>query len=683
LPEEDTARGTSSVVVLDYKFWQRRFAGNPGAIGSTIRVNGHPFTIIGVAPRGFDGTIGVVTPDMWSPVMSHGAVLAGANFPGGPIDTNRRLLVFNVFGRLKPGVSVAQAQSTLQTIGRQLEKEYPAVNTGRNVGILPLMQATIPPAFRSIVLQGSGVLMAIVGLVLLIACANVANLMMARATARRREFTVRLALGGGRTRLVRQLLVESLIIAVPGALLAIAVAIGGRKLIISLLPAAVNPANLNMPIDTTVMLFTLALAFVSAVLFGIAPAIRASRADLAADLKERLGGGAAGRFRWRSILVFVQVTLTVVALASAGLFIRSLSNAQTIDLGFEHENLVTVPYNVALNNYDESRGKEYHRQVVERVRTLPGVAAASVAVALPLTPPFQRSVFPEGQDDLKTNSGVLVYTNVIGPGYFETVRMPLMRGRGFTDADRDGQQPVAVINEAMARRFWPDQDALGKRFRFYGDTAQRIIVGVVRNAKYVFVGEDPQPMAYTPLEQGYSSGMALIVRTASRPDAMKGMIEREVQALDREMALNNIQTASELLSASLTGPRVAATLLSVFGLLALVLAGVGIYGVMSYSVNLRAQEIGIRMALGAQRNDVLKMVLRQGMMIVSIGLAVGLVMAAGISRLMSRLLYGVGTADLRAFSSTAAVLLFVAFVANFVPARRATTVDPNDVMRYE
>jgi predicted permease len=683
LPEEDTASGQNTVAVLDYKFWQRQFGGNPKVIGDTIRINGHPFTVIGVAPRGFDGAISVLAPDMWTPAMSFSPILAGANFPGGPLDTNRRLLVLNVFGRLKPGVTIAQAQTAMQTIGRRLEKDFPNENKGRNVGMLPLIQATIPPALRSIVMQGSGVLMAIVGLVLLIACANVANLMMARATARRREFTVRLALGGSRLRLIRQLLIECFIVAIPGALLAVAVAIGGRSLFISLLPAAVNPANLNMPIDTTVLAFTLALAVVSAALFGIAPALRASRTDLASDLKERLDGSSPGRFKLRHLLVLVQVTLSVVALASAGLFIRSLSNAQTMDLGFESEKLVTVPYNVNLNNYDQSRGREYHRQIVERARALPGVAAASVSLALPLTPPFQRSVFPEGQEDVKTNSGVLVYTNIIGPGYFDTLRIPLIRGRNFTDADREGAQDVAIINEAMAKRFWSGQDAMGKRFRFYGDKDQRVIVGIVRNAKYLFVGEDPQSMAYTPLEQQYSPGLSLIVRTTSSPDAMKRTIEREVQTIDQQMPLNNIQTASQLLSASLTGPRVAATLLGVFGVLALVLAGVGIYGVMSYSVSLRSREIGIRMALGAERSNVLQMVLRQGMTIVGIGLAGGLIVAVGISRLLSGLLYGVGTADFRAFGATAVVLLVVALIANIVPARRATTVDPISVMRYE
>jgi len=682
-PEEDQETGASSVAVMNHKFWQRQFGSNPGVIGSTIRLNGHPFTVIGVAPQGFDGTLGVFPPDMWTPAMSHPYVITGV-FPGGPPDKNRRLLMFQVFGRLRPSVSAAQAQLALQAIGRRLEKDYPNENAGRNVGILPLTEATIPPAFRSIFVQGTGLLMAIVALVLLIACANIANLMMARATARRREFTVRVALGSARLRLVRQLLIESLLMALPGGALAVFIAMGGRNLIISLLPAGINPTNLNMPINLNVLAFTFALSIFSAMLFGLVPALRASRPDLGADLKERMGGSASpGRFKARNVLVLLQVALSVVALASAGLFIRSLSNAQTVDLGFEHDKLVVVPYDVTSNGYDESRGKQYHRQIVERVRTVPGVAAVTVASTVPLTPPFQRSVFIEGLEATSTNSGILVYTNVIGPGYFDTVRTPLLRGRDFTAGDREGTQRVVIVNEAMARRFWPGEDAIGKRFRFFGETEPRTIVGIARNAKYVFVGEEPQSMAYTALEQGYSPVMALLVRTAGEPNAIKATIEREVRSLDRDIALNNIQTAPQLLSASLTGPRVAATLLAVFGLVALVLAAVGIYGVMSYSVNLRSQEIGIRIALGAQREGVLWMVLRQGMGTVALGLSLGLITAVAISRLLSGLLYGVGTADGPAFIGTAAVLLFVAFIANYVPARRATHVDPIKVMRYE
>ena len=688
LPVEGRDTGSSTVAVLHYKFWERRFGSNPAVVGSTIRVNGQPFVIIGVAPQGFDGTIGVIAPDMWTPVMSYPYVLAGVTFPGGPIEHNRRLLNFFMFGRLKPSVSAARAQAALQTIGLRLEKEYPNENKGRNVGMLPLNQATLPPQFRAIIARGSGVLMAIVGLVLLIACANVANLTMTRATARRREFTVRLALGGARWQLIRQLLIESVMIAVPGAALGLWVAVGGRSLIVSLLPAIVNPENLNMPMDTRVLAFTLALAFLSAMLFGILPALRASRSDLASDLKERMGtsgpvAGFGGRVKLRSLLVLFQVGLCVVALASAGLFIRSLANAQTIDLGFEHDKLVALQYNVTSNGYDQNRGKAYHRQILERLRATPGVAAVTLASTLPMNPGFQRSVFPEGQETSKDNRGVLVLTNIVGTGYLETLRIPLMRGRDFTEADREGQQKVAIINETMARRFWPNEDALGKRFRFFGDNDPHVVIGIARNAKYVFVGEDPQPMAYTPLEQQYTPAMALVVRTAGRPDALKTTIEREVRSIDPGIVLNNVQTVSDLLSASLTGPRVAATLLGVFGAMALVLAAVGIYGVMSYSVNLRSQEIGIRMAMGARRQDVQLMVLRQGMTIVLIGLACGLAIAAGISRLLSGLLYGVGTADVRAFASTAAVLLLVALIANYLPARRATRVDPIAVMRYE
>jgi len=684
LPGEGKDEETSSVAVLDYNYWQRRFGGSLSVIDSTIRISGRPFTVIGVAPKGFDGTITIIPPDMWTPVMSYHSVLAGATIPGGPIEHNRRFLNFNVFGRLKPAVTMAQAQTSLQTIGSRLERDYPNENSGRNVAMLPLLQATVPPQVRAVMMQGSGLLMAIVGLVLVIACANIANLMMARATARRREFSVRLALGGSRWRLIQPLLIESLLIAIPGGALGIVVAMAGRNLILSMLPAVLNPGNMNLSIDSTVLVFTLGLSVFSAMLFGTIPALRASRADLASDLKERAGTGVGGgRFNMRSALVLFQVALSVVALASAGLFIRSLSNAQTVDLGFEHDKLVTLQYNVTSNGYDKSRGQSFHRQMVQHLKSLPGVAAASIASTLPLVPGFQRSVFPEGQENVKNNRGILVFTNIVSPEYFDAMRIPLVRGRGFTDSDREGQRAVVVINETMAQRFWPNQDALGKRFRFFGAEEPRTIIGIAKNAKYNFVGEDPQPMAYSPIEQEYTPGMSVIVRTSGKPEGLKGTIEKEVRSLDPDIAVTNLQTASDLLSQSLTGPRVAATLLGVFGLVALVLAAVGMYGVMSYSVNLRSQEMGIRMALGAARQDVLLMVLRQGMTLVAIGLACGLLISAGISRLLSKLLFGVGTADLQAFSATATVLLLVAIIANYVPARRATTIDPINVMRYE
>ncbi len=683
LPEEDRVLGASAVAVLNYQSWQRRFGGNAAVVGQTLRLNGHPFTVIGVAARGFEGTFGIISPDLWAPVMIHPDVVTG-EFPGGPLHQNRRLLFFSVFGRLKPAITMAQARAALQTIGKRLEHDYPNENSGRNIGMLPLTQATIPPVFRGILMQASALLMVIVGLVLLIACANIANLMMARATARRREFTVRLALGCTRSRLISQLLTESVLVALPGGLLAVLVAIGGRNFILWLLPAFANANNLNMPLDTTVLAFTFVLAIASGMLFGLMPSLRASKLDLVADLKERLGAAAPhGRVGARSLLVFFQVALSVVALGSAGLFIRSLSNAQTIDVGFDHEHLVVVPYDVASNGYDEPRGRQFHHQVLERMRVLPGVSAVSLAVSPPLSPPFQRSVYPEGQQNASNNRGVLVFANNIAPGYFDTVHAPLVRGRNFTDADREGGMPVVIINEAMARRFWPDQDAIGKRFRFFGDQQVRTIVGIARNMKIIFVGEDPQPLAYVPLEQNYSPAVTLHVRTTGNPEGLKTTIERQMHALDRDIALGNISTGAELLSLSLWAPRMAAALLSVFGAMALALAAVGIYGVMSYSVNQRAPEIGIRMALGAQKRDVLGLVLRQGMLTVAVGLAVGLTVAMAISRLLSRLLYGVGTADLPTFAGTTAVLLLVSLIANYLPARRATTVDPVTVMRYE
>ena len=682
LPEEDQIPGARRVAVLNYKFWQRQFGGKTDVIGTNLRLNGQQFTVIGVAPAGFDGTIGVISPDFWMPVMSYPGVIADP-VPDTPVDKSRRYLFFNVVGRLKPGVSMAQARAGLQTIGKRLEQEYATDNKGRNVGVQPLQEATIPPAVRGIMLQGSLLLMVIVGLVLLIACANIANLMMARANARRREFTVRIALGSARSRLISQLLTESVLVALPGGLLALLIAVGGRRLILSFLPSNF-PLNINMAINVNVLVFTFGVSILSGVIFGLFPALRASNPDLVTELKERGGSFApAGRTNLRNILVFVQVALSVIALASAGLFIRSLQNAQNADLGFDKDHLVVATYDLSSNGYNQGRGKQFHQMALDRLRALPGVASVSLAGNAPLTPAFQRSVFPEGRDTAGTNSGILVFSTSIVPGFFDTLRLPLMRGRDFNDLDREGGMPVSIINEAMARKFWPGEEAIGKRFKFFGDAQYRTVVGISRISKYVFIGEDPQSMAYVPLDQSYSSFMTVHVRAVGTPHTVNGSVERELRSIDHDVAVNGVLTGAELLSNSLFTQRMAATLLGIFGAMALILAAVGIYGVMSYSVSQRAPEIGIRMALGADRGEVLRMILRQGMTVVGLGLLSGLVLAMGIGRVISRLLYGVGNTDLATFGTIAVVLLVVAVIANYIPARRATTVDPVRVIRYE
>jgi predicted permease len=490
-------------------------------------------------------------------------------------------------------------------------------------------------------------------------------------------------LGSARSRLISQLLTECILVSLPGGLLALLIAMQGRNLILSFLPTNF-PLNINMSINVNVLAFTFGVSIVSGLIFGLLPALRASNPDLVSELKERGGSFApAGRVNLRNVLVFVQVALSVIALASAGLFIRSLQNAQNVDLGFDKDHLVVATYDLSSNGYDKGRGKQFHQMVLDRLRSVPGVASASLAGSAPLTPAFQRSVFPEGRETAGNNSGILVFSTSIVPGFFDTMRMPLLRGRDFSNLDREEGMPVAIINDAMARKFWPGEDALGKRFKFYGDKEYRTVVGISKTTKYVFIGEDPQSMAYVPLDQSYASLMTLHVRTPGTPEAVKSAVERELRGIDHDVAVNSVLTGSELLTNSLFTQRMAATLLGIFGAIALVLAAVGIYGVMSYSVSQRAPEIGIRMALGAGRTEVLRMVLRQGMTVVSIGLFCGLVLAIGIGRLISRLLFGVGNTDLTTFVTISTVLVLVALIANYLPARRATNVDPVTVIRYE
>jgi predicted permease len=679
--EEDRTPGAHPVVVLGHGLWQRRFGGDRSIVGKQITLNNHSFTVIGVAPENFRGTFAIGNTDFWVPTAMRDQVLTGQLREW---FTTRRALLFNVVGRLKDGVTKEQAEASMRAIGSRLEREYPNDNEQRSVMLMPLTESAINPNFRPVFVRAGGLLMTVVALVLLIACANVANLLLARATARKKEMAVRAALGAGRMRIVRQLLTESVLLSLMGGLAGLAVAYWGRDLLWSFRPPFFDQNAIDLSLDPRVLGFTLLLSLLTGLLFGLAPALQVSRPDLVTELKDRSSQPQQGRrFSLRNLLVVAQVALSLVALVGAGLFVKSLRNAQQIDPGFETEKLAVMTFNLGAQGYTAERGQEFYRQVRERVAGVAGVAAAAVATNPPFGGGLLRSVFVEGREVAPGGRGILTDVNTIGLGYFETLGIPLLKGRDFAPTDRENTPRVAVINEAMARRFWPGEEAIGKRFRFHGDQAPIEIVGVVRNSTVINLGEDPRPVAYTPLLQNYAPQVTLHVRTAGSPDSVLGTVRREVQALERNLPLQNVNTVGEIIAQALWAPRMGAGLLGLFGLLALLLAGVGLYGVISYSVGQRTQEIGVRMALGARAVDILRMVVGQGVVLVVVGVGVGIAAALALTRPVSTLLYSVNAADPLIYAGVAAVLVVTALVACYVPARRAMKVDPLVALRYE
>jgi predicted permease len=683
LPEEDKTPGAYPVAILSDGFWKRRFASDPGIIGKPLTLNGHGYTVVGVAPPAFRGVNAFFAPDVWVPMMMHQQVLTGffaENF------NDRRALLFNVLARLKSGTGIEQATADLKTIASRLEREYPEPNRGRSVTMLPLAQSTINPAIRRVFVLAGGLLMTVVGLVLLIACANVANLLLARATTRRKEIAIRLSLGAGRARLIRQLMTESILLSLLGGAVGLLFAVWGRDLLLAFRPPQFLPVFADLDLDGRVLGFTLLVSLLTGVLFGLAPALQASRPGLVTELKEGASeaGGGRRRLGLRGALVVAQVALSLISLVGAGLFVRSLRNTERVNPGFEASNLLVVSFDLGAQGYDETRGREFHRRALERIATLPGVLSATLATNLPIAGGgIGRTVFPEGHEPTAGSTGQFVTTNTVAVGYFATLGVPIRRGRDLAETDKEDMPRAVVINQAMAQRFWPGEEAVGKRFKFFGDTTFAEVVGVAENTKIFTLAEDPQPVAYIPLLQAYEPFMTLHVRTAGDPAALVETVRREVRALAPDLPLTNVQTVTQLIDQSLWAPRMAAGLLIVFGLLALVLAGVGIYGVMAYSVAQRTHEIGIRMALGAQQRDVLRLVLSQGMVLVAAGLALGVVASFALSRVISTLLFGVSPTDLITFTITPAILALVAVLASYIPARRATKVDPLLALRYE
>jgi macrolide transport system ATP-binding/permease protein len=682
LPDEDRTPGTHPVVVLSHACWQRDFGGDPSIINRTISLNRRDFTVVGIAPKDFTGTDVGGSPDLWVPMMMHNELQADiATFYDG-----RRGLAFNLIGRLKPGVTLAQAQESLGRLASQLEQEYRADNEGRNVRLIPLLQARMNPDGEGQLMTSSMILMGTVGLVLLIACANVTNLLLARATKRRREIAIRLAIGASRARLVRQLMTESLFLSLVGGAVGFLIAFWTKDLITALVPFGGGADGPGAGIDARVLAFTFAISVVSGALFGLVPALQASRPDLVPTLKGEVtlpAGQRRFRINLRKVLVVLQVALSLFALITAGLFVRSLQKAKQVNPGFVSDNVLLMGFNMGREGYTEAQARQFHRQLLERLRTVPGIQSATLARNRPFGGGTGRSVFIEGQEAPPGGRGVIVQTNVVGPRFFETLGVPLLKGRDFTDADTDNAPLVVIINETMANRFWPNQDAVGQRFKFFGDKTYREVAGVASDSKVNSLTEQRRPYVYIPLLQEYSPQVNLEVRTAGDPKSMVTALRGEAQAIDPNISVLNVETLNDRVDGSLRGERSQASLLGIAGLLALLLASVGLYGVMAYTVAQRTREIGIRMALGASRGDVFALVLKQGASLVSAGVVIGLVGAFAATRMLASSLFGVTAADPVTFAATSALLVAVALLATFFPARRATKVDPMVALRYE
>ena len=679
LPEEDAVPGARAVAVISYALWRRLYGGDPDVTSRSISLNGREYQIVGVAPQDFRGLNALYAADVWAPMMMYESL-----YPNVAWVNQRRALLFAVAGRLKPGVALPQAEAATQVIAQDLEREYPKDNAGRRVQLTEASVDTMAAKTRAMILRAGTVLMIVSGLVLLIACANVANLLLARAANRSKEIAVRLALGAGRWQLVRQFLIESMLLGLLGGAAGLAFARWARDLLWSMKPPMFNHAGFALGLDTEVFAYTFAVALGTSIIFGLIPAFEATRTDLAADLKERTGRGsqARGRGRMRPVLVAGQVALSVVALVGAGLFLRSVWSAARIDPGFDAQHIGIVTFNLAGSGYDEARGRQYEGRVLELAASTPGVAAAALSKDAPMRVSAARTVLLDGQQSTASSQGTATLTSVVSTGYFQTLRIPLLRGRDFSPVDAKTAPHVAIVNEAAAAHFWPAQNPIGKVIHFYGDAIPAEVVGVARNANYQAIGEEPQALIYLSLTQYYFPSAVVYFRTPGDPEAVAAEVRGRMQPLDRNLLLE-AEGLELTLRQSLWAQRLSAGLLAIFGLLALLLAAVGIYGVISYSVSQRVREFGVRMALGATAGDVRGMILREGTRLVAIGVVTGILIALAAARAVQSMLFVVSAWDVTTFVMVPAILTLVGIAACWLPAMRVTAIEPAVALRDE
>src|SRR2546421_895816 len=675
-PEEAEGRNAHPVTVIGYKTWKDRYSGDPNIIGRTQMLNGVQHTIIGVAPEEFHGTFIGYNFSFWVPVSMQ------ETFDTGYKLEDRGARWIEGFAFLKPGVTRQQANAELHAIAQRLEKDYPEINRGHDLSIVPLWKTPFNQAGN--MTSTLAITMAVVFLVLLIACANVSNLLLARSLLRRHEMTMRLALGAGRRRLIRQLFTEGLLLSMIAALGGIAVAYWSRNALVLAFPPSVPGITIDYPgqLDWRVLLLSVAICVGSTMLFALMPAIQSSHVDLSGALKSEGAGviGGSGRSRLRSALVLVQVSLSFVLLASTGLLLQSLQRMQNASPGFSTNNVIMSVVDLFSAGYKLDRAKIFHTQLLDRVRALPGVESAALTRVTPFSynPPSSAPIEIDSYQPAPDEQPNADYLQV-SEDYFSTLGIPLVVGREFTKNDDENSPRVAIVNETMAGKYWPGKDPIGQRLKVKDNWMQ--VVGVAKNVKIETKLEPPRSFFYVPVRQNFFVGNALLIRTRETPGAITNALAREVHALDPTLA----PYAADRLQAQVDGrgytQRLAATLLALFGGMALFLAAIGLYGVMSYSVSQSTRELGVRMALGATVRDLLRLVISRGLRLTIVGVAIGLAAALMLTRLMGNLLYKVSPRDPIAFGAALIILIAVALIACFLPARRATRIDPVRALR--
>jgi predicted permease len=678
-PDEDGTPGAHPVAVLNYAAWQQRFGGAEDIVGRQIRVNNVVLTVIGVAPPHFIGMNSIFGPDLWTP-----AAMADQLFPNSLANalTDRSKAAFLGVGRLKPQVTLPRAQANISTIAAALAQTYKATDEGRSAAVRPIREVLVSNAgsSASAMAFGAAALFLVVGIVLLIACSNVANLLMARSASRHQEMAVRLAMGASRYRLVRQLLTESVLLGLFGGAAGLGVGWVGLQLLFGRLPGS---ANFPTPkLDATVLLFSLAVSLATGFLFGLMPAVRSSRTNVADALKEM--GRTAGRSRRRvsiaNALLVGQVAFSFLLLVTAALFLRSIGRAYGMDPGFQTAHLAVFPANPGQAGMSKVLTQTFYRDVRDRVAAMPGVAAVSWSSNMPLWARSGSGLQVEGQQARSRADQVRAVFTTVDRDYFDVAGIAVESGRGFTRADSETSAPVAVVNEKLAHDYWPD-GAVGKRVQVPGESVWRLVIGVAKTANYTGWGEAPQDCVYLPMAQNFTDSMVLYVRSQGDPRSLLAPVERELHAAAPQVLIFGTRTGSEIIDGGLFQARMGVGLLTVFGLLALGLASIGLYGVLAYSVNLRKREIGLRMALGATRGSVLALVLREGMLLVTIGVTIGFAAALSAGRLLRTMLFGIDAADPISVAGAALMLSAVALLACYLPARRATRVDPLEALR--